>query len=69
MENDMSDVDMATLENLIDRYSVRLTLLTIGTICNEKAAHIQANWHDGTIAHRWVLARRTCDEAAEQVIV
>jgi hypothetical protein len=41
------------LEEMIDKNSLRTVLELIAEICTEKAAHIEANWQDKSLAKLW----------------
>jgi hypothetical protein len=50
------------LEALVDKYSLATVLGTLSFVCSAKAMHIESNWQDGALAHKW-------DEAALNIDV
>lgn len=42
-----------TIEAMIDHSTLAEVLDVIGTICHEKAAHLESNWQDPTSAKHW----------------
>lgn len=43
----------ATLETLIDQWSLRVVCEMLAEICADKADHLQTNWQDSPSARAW----------------
>jgi hypothetical protein len=42
-----------TLEQVVDRYTMRATLEALETVCHAKADHLESNWQDEGGARVW----------------
>lgn len=60
----VTDDDMLTLENMIDRTSIAAVLSALSGVCELKAEHIDTNWQDKHLASRWRRWARTMERTA-----
>lgn len=49
----MHPLDKLTLENLVDKYTMKVVLITLGDICIDKSEHISNNWNDRPMSSMW----------------
>ena len=49
----MKTEDLATLEGLVDTYSLPRVLEALAEVCNDKASHLRSAWQDENAAKRW----------------
>lgn len=54
-----------TVERLIDKHGVADVLLMMQDITGDKAAHIEANWQDYTLAGQWLKAWKIINQAVK----
>lgn len=57
------------LEKLIDRHTLLHVLTALELICDEKADHVEANWHDTATARRWRECARRLEYVASTACV
>lgn len=52
------------LEEMIDRHGLKAVLNALGSVCHDKADHVQSNWQDRGLASAWQRAGKACDKLA-----
>lgn len=62
---ELTTKDKETVERLIDAYGLNDLLSDIGSICAEKAEHIQASYSDHVSADTWNIAATNMKIASE----
>jgi len=60
----MKTEDLATLEGLVDTYSLPRVLEALAEVCNDKASHLRSAWQDENAAKRWDGAAKYLTRAA-----
>ena len=53
MSSIMPPATRDSLEVMVDRFGLSQVLDKLAEVCREKAAHIEENWQDNTLAREW----------------
>lgn len=53
------------VEKLIDKHGVAGVLLMVQDVVADKAAHIEANWQDYTLAGQWMKVWKVINQAVK----
>ena len=60
----LDQIEIDGLEAMIDVAGLPAVLDALGTICREKAEHVQSNWQDTALARQWTRAAKIIERAA-----
>jgi hypothetical protein len=61
--------DQDTVENLIDRLTLRWLLDLVAQVCHEKADHLRANWQDESAGKNWERVSEFMDRVMKDASV
>jgi hypothetical protein len=55
------------MEELVDKFGVRDTMLMLSDVISAKADHIAGNWQDEGLARQWVKAGQVVRKAVREL--
>lgn len=65
----IEQVDVDTIEEVVDRLGLARVLDMLATICFEKAQHLEGNWQNAASAKQWTKAGMAIDAVSCKPVI